>query len=69
MYKPRAAGGGLHKHADKIDSSQMKDLMEKLEFYLHFFGYAKDERPGHRDVWEVEDHLGNKYQKFDFYDY
>jgi hypothetical protein len=41
LYKPRSAGGGLHKHADKLSESQMKDLMDKLEYYNHFFGYAK----------------------------
>lgn len=43
LYKPRQANGGLHKHAEKISKDQMKELMEKLEYYLHFFGYAKDE--------------------------
>jgi hypothetical protein len=41
LYKPRSAGGGLHKHADKLSQIQMKDLMDKLEYYIHFFGYAK----------------------------
>jgi len=30
LYKPRSAGGGFHKHADKIDKDQMKSLMDKL---------------------------------------
>jgi hypothetical protein len=44
LYKPRSAGGGFHKHTDKISQEQMQYLMDKLEYYLHFFGYAKDER-------------------------
>lgn len=69
LYKPRSAGGGLHKHADKIDDAQMKSLMDKLEYYLHFFGYAKDLRPGESELLEVVDANGNTYPKFDFYDY
>jgi len=49
LYKPRSAGGGFHKHASKLTSEQMNHLMEKLEYYLHFFGYAKDERPEFKD--------------------
>lgn len=30
LYKPRSAGGGFHKHADKVSKKQMKDLMDKL---------------------------------------
>lgn len=44
LYKPRSAGGGFHKHTQKISQEQMQFLMEHLEPYLHFFGYAKDER-------------------------
>lgn len=49
LYKPRSAGQGFHKHANKISEAKMADMMQKLEFYLHFFGYAKDERPEHAD--------------------
>jgi hypothetical protein len=30
LYKPRSAGGGFHKHAEKIDKDQMTRLMDKL---------------------------------------
>jgi hypothetical protein len=30
LYKPRSAGGGFHKHADKVDEKQMARLMDKL---------------------------------------
>lgn len=53
LYKPRSAGGGFHKHANKLSSDQMSSLMSKLEFYLHFFGYAKVDGKN----------------TFDFYDY
>jgi hypothetical protein len=43
LYKPRSAGGGFHKHAHKVSDQMMEDLMERCEYYLHFFGYAKDE--------------------------
>jgi hypothetical protein len=43
LYKPRSAGGGCNKHASKLSLDQMAILMSKLEFYLHFFGYAKVE--------------------------
>ena len=43
LYKPRSAGGSaLHKHPDKLSETQMQMMMDKLEFYLHFFGYASD---------------------------
>mmetsp|Transcript_10067 Transcript_10067/g.16976 ORF Transcript_10067/g.16976 Transcript_10067/m.16976 type:complete len:107 (-) Transcript_10067:357-677(-) len=41
LYKPRSAGGGFHKHTDKISEERMQKLKEDLEYYLHFFGYAK----------------------------
>ena len=45
IYKPRAAGhGGFHKHADKMDEIRKKKMLDRLEYFLHFFGYAKDER-------------------------
>ena len=40
LYKPRSAGGGFHKHATKIQKEKMEALMDKLEYFLHFFGYA-----------------------------
>ena len=43
--------------------------MDKLEFYVHFFGYAKDQRPGKQAEEFVCDSDGGKYPKFDFYDY
>ena len=55
VYKPRVAGGGFHKHADKVDHQQMGKLMDKLEYLLYFFGYAKDERPNHQNE---ERHVG-----------
>ena len=69
LYKPRAAGGGFHKHADKIDKEKMSDLMKKLEYYLHFFGYAKDDR---EKEGQSDTHVGPNgvtYNKFQFYDY
>ena len=43
LYKPRSAGGSaLHKHPDKLSETQMQMMMDKLEFYLHFFGYASN---------------------------
>lgn len=44
-------------------------MMNKLEYYLHFFGYAKDERKGHSDVATVMNSQGHNYPKFPFYDY
>ena len=44
LYKPRNAGGGFHKYEDKLSKEQMQYLMDSLEKYIHFFGYAKDER-------------------------
>lgn len=44
LYKPRSAGGGFHKHVDKVTDTQMDHLMEKLQYLLHFFGYAKDDK-------------------------
>lgn len=44
----------------------MGSLMEKLEYYLHFFGYAKDELS---DSDHVTDYQGHQYPKFDFYDF
>ena len=44
-------------------------MMDKLEFYVHFFGYAKDSRLGKENEEFATDYLGNKYPKFDFYDY
>ena len=40
LYKPRSAGGGFHKHVNKISKEKMQALMDKLEDFLHFFGYA-----------------------------
>jgi hypothetical protein len=68
LYKPRSSGGGFHKHADKITKDQMADLMEKYEYYLHFFGYAKDERENQNPEKHVGPN-GGTYNKFDFYDY
>mmetsp|Transcript_15956 Transcript_15956/g.24712 ORF Transcript_15956/g.24712 Transcript_15956/m.24712 type:complete len:186 (-) Transcript_15956:184-741(-) len=56
LYKPRAAGGGFHKHEDKLTSEQMAYLREQLKPLLHYFGYTKDERV-----------LG--LNKFEFYDF
>lgn len=39
----------------------MQLLMEKLEYYLYFFGYAKDERPGFKDDAEHVGSNGTKY--------
>ena len=55
LYKPRSAGGGFHKHEDKIRGEQMDAMMKKLQYYMHFFGYAKDERPGTADEAEHTD--------------
>lgn len=33
----------------------MEHMMDKLEYYLHFFGYAKDERPEFKEKLEHED--------------
>lgn len=47
----------------------MAKLMERLEYVLHFFGYAKDERDGHRNE---EVHVGPNgvtYTKLELYDY
>jgi hypothetical protein len=47
LYKPRQAGGGFHKHKNLLKDEQMIHLMDKLEFYIHFFGYSKvDEGSG-----------------------
>ena len=49
----------------------MADLMEKLEYYIHFFGYAKDERENPNQD-PSERHIGPNgvtYSKMDFYDY
>ena len=47
----------------------MEHLMEKLEYYLYFFGYAKDERPDFKNDSEHVGQNGTKYRKFDFYDF
>lgn len=44
IYKPRNAGGGFHKCADKISKEQMEYMMHTLEPFMYFFGYAKDDR-------------------------
>jgi hypothetical protein len=69
LYKPRSAGSGFHKYAKLLSPDQTKKMMEKLEFYTHFFGYAKDSRPETKSIEEVSDTDGNKYPKFDFYDF
>ena len=61
LYKPRAAGGGFHKHVDKLEPHQMQLLYDKLEYYLQFFGYAKNEKSQ-----EFKDQGHNIYE---FYDY
>jgi len=69
LYKPRSAGQGFHKHANKISEEKMSELMTKLEYYLHFFGYAKDDRPEHADEICHTDSQGHEYPKHSFYDY
>ena len=39
----------------------MDALMKKLEYYMHFFGYAKDERPGTANETDHTDLNGRKY--------
>ena len=71
LYKPRQAGGGFHKHEKLLTKKQMDDLMSKLEYYIHFFGYAKDERSGDISNAPAPASSFNSYtpQIFDFYDY
>ena len=60
LYKPRSAGGGFHKHAEKLTEQQMTHLKDKLEHLIHFFGYAKDElRPDEEQF--VDKHTDLKF--------
>ena len=70
LYKPRSAGGGFNKHHDKVDKASFQRMQKQLEFYLHFFGYAKDERTAEQIKNKKADSF-NSYEPltFDFYDY
>jgi len=48
----------------------MEQLMTKLEYYLHFFGYAKDDR-AEQSKGKPQSSTFNSYepQTLDFYDY
>eukprot|EP00356_Strombidium_inclinatum_P005005 CAMPEP_0170501540 /NCGR_PEP_ID=MMETSP0208-20121228/38610_1 /TAXON_ID=197538 /ORGANISM="Strombidium inclinatum, Strain S3" /LENGTH=165 /DNA_ID=CAMNT_0010780145 /DNA_START=963 /DNA_END=1457 /DNA_ORIENTATION=+ len=65
LYKPRQAGGGFHKHVDKVEKGQYQALMDNLEHYLHFFGYAKHETTPEVDA----SRLARGLNKFEFYDF
>ena len=61
LYKPRSAGGGFNKHANKLTEDQMAQLMSKLEYYLHFFGYVHVE--GQEDTYDFYDYKGQASKK------
>lgn len=65
LYKPRSAGGGFHKHANKITKDQMDRLKDKLEYYLYLFGYAQNDDYPESDKFYSERGI-NKYEFYDF---
>lgn len=67
LYKPRTdkSSSKGNKHANTISEEQMQKLRKELEYYMHFWGYAVDERPtADQNGGSVNGHADKTKQKY-----